>query len=63
MMESPLDAAGLWSLPEVASMEESLAEVYSKLAAVVSHNCMGHRDCRIGVKVQLEDISGIRKDD
>ncbi|KAM3506620.1 hypothetical protein MY11210_007468 [Beauveria gryllotalpidicola] len=70
MVESSLRAAGLWPSPEVASIQESLAEVYSKLVAVVSHNHMG---CEFGqfwcrriqdaMKAQVDQISGITKDD
>ncbi|TQV93293.1 hypothetical protein V2A60_010277 [Cordyceps javanica] len=45
MMESSLDSASLWPLPETTEVQESVTEVYSKLAAVTIHNHMG---CEFG---------------
>ncbi len=46
LLTSSLYTVGLWPLPEVLDVQESEAEVYSKLVAVSSHDHMG---CEFGL--------------
>ncbi|OAA75282.1 hypothetical protein LEL_07270 [Akanthomyces lecanii RCEF 1005] len=46
LLRSSLITAGLWPLPAAVEVQESVTEVYSKLAAVVSHDHMG---CEFGL--------------
>lgn len=45
LVKHSLGASGMWPLPEASDVQDSVAEVYSKLAAVISHN---HNGCHFG---------------
>ncbi len=45
LVKYSLGESGLWPLPGATGVQESVAEVYTKLAAVISHN---HNGCEFG---------------